>query len=242
MTDIGKKAAPGPDGAGSERKLRELRILEAAGTLLARYGYLKTTVEDVAREAGVGKGTIYLHWKDKTSLFRAAIWHASRQAAADMRKGLSTDPEGGQFYRLFTHGMVAVYANPLLSAVMSGRGDILRGLVDSLDPATVSGLFGNSEAQFEQLRQAGLIRSDLSPRMVTFLITSLKLGIIEASRLAPAVQSPRPDELTEALSELMRRWLTPEEPPADAEEGRRIIAQWLDRTNAIFDQDDDSEA
>lgn len=221
--------------------MRQLRILEAAGTLLARYGYLKTTVDDVAREAGVGKGTLYLHWKDKTSLFRAAIWHASRQTTEEMMARLSADPDGGQFYRLWTHGMVAVYSNPLLSQVMSGRTDILRGLVDSLDTDTVSELFGNSESQIERLQAAGLIRRDLAPGLVTFMITSLKLGIIEASRFAPAVRSPRPDELTEALSELMRRWLEPERPPVDADEGKRIIAEWLEQTNAIFGGDDGAE-
>src|SRR5436190_14273277 len=52
-----------------ERKLREERILDAATTLLVRWGYRKTTIDDVAHEAGVGKGTIYLHWKDKNDLF-----------------------------------------------------------------------------------------------------------------------------------------------------------------------------
>ncbi|GAC1395003.1 MAG: hypothetical protein NVSMB65_13760 [Chloroflexota bacterium] len=44
-----------------ERQRREERILDAAATLLVRWGYRKTTLDDVAREAGVGKGTIYLH-------------------------------------------------------------------------------------------------------------------------------------------------------------------------------------
>jgi AcrR family transcriptional regulator len=45
----------------------ELRdsILDATERLLARYGYRKMTVEDIAREVGVGKGTIYLHFTSK---------------------------------------------------------------------------------------------------------------------------------------------------------------------------------
>ena len=227
-----------PDGV---RSARELRILEAAATLLARWGYLKTTVEDVAREAGVGKGTIYLHWKDKTALFRAAIWHASKQVTDDMMRRVTADPEGGQFYRLWTHGMVAVYSDPLLATVMSGRTDILRGLVDSLDPGTVSELYGNSEAQIERLQGAGLIRGDLPAHIVSFFITSLKIGIIDAAALAPAVRAPTPDELTDALSDLMRRWLEPDRPPADSTVGKRIIGEWLEQTNAIFGQSEDSK-
>lgn len=40
-------------------------ILDAADRLMARYGYKKMTVDDLAREVGVGKGTIYLHFTSK---------------------------------------------------------------------------------------------------------------------------------------------------------------------------------
>ena len=40
-------------------------ILDATDRLLARYGYRKMTVEDIASEAHIGKGTIYLHFSSK---------------------------------------------------------------------------------------------------------------------------------------------------------------------------------
>ena len=40
-------------------------ILDAADHLLARYGYRKMTVDDIAQEAGIGKGTVYLHFASK---------------------------------------------------------------------------------------------------------------------------------------------------------------------------------
>jgi len=40
-------------------------ILDATDRLLARFGYRKMTVEDIAVEAGIGKGTIYLHFNSK---------------------------------------------------------------------------------------------------------------------------------------------------------------------------------
>jgi AcrR family transcriptional regulator len=40
-------------------------ILDAADRLLARFGYRKMTVDDIASEAGIGKGTIYLHFSSK---------------------------------------------------------------------------------------------------------------------------------------------------------------------------------
>jgi AcrR family transcriptional regulator len=40
-------------------------ILDATDRLLARFGYRKMTVEDIANEAGIGKGTVYLHFSSK---------------------------------------------------------------------------------------------------------------------------------------------------------------------------------
>jgi AcrR family transcriptional regulator len=40
-------------------------ILDAADRLLARYGYKKMTMDDLAQEVGIGKGTIYLHFPSK---------------------------------------------------------------------------------------------------------------------------------------------------------------------------------
>jgi AcrR family transcriptional regulator len=41
------------------------RILDAAERLIARFGYLKTTMDDIAAEARISKRTIYLHFPSK---------------------------------------------------------------------------------------------------------------------------------------------------------------------------------
>ena len=47
-------------------------ILDAAERLLGLYGYKKTTVDEIAQEAGIGKGTIYLHFHGKEEI--AVSW------------------------------------------------------------------------------------------------------------------------------------------------------------------------
>jgi AcrR family transcriptional regulator len=49
------------------------RILDATERLLARFGYEKTTVDDIATEAGVSKRTIYLHFAGKEEVALASI-------------------------------------------------------------------------------------------------------------------------------------------------------------------------
>lgn len=242
----GPSGPPGPAGTTGapgtvsgprldERQIREQRILDAAAALLVRWGYRKTTVDDVAREAGVGKGTIYLHWKDKNELFSAAIWRASQQTTEDMLRRIDADPEGGLFHRVWTHGMLAVLANPLLSALMRGRPDIFQGLIDSLRPETLARLGGNAEEHILQLRDAGLIRNDLPDATITYLMGALKIGIIHMPELMGQGYAPSDQELTDGLSDLMRRWLEPDHAPsADASAtGKRIMADWMEKANTI---------
>ena len=53
-------------------------ILDAAEKLLVTFGYRKVTVDDVARRAGIGKGTVYLYWPSKRELFGSVL---TREAA-----------------------------------------------------------------------------------------------------------------------------------------------------------------
>ena len=48
-------------------------ILDSARTLLARQGYRRTSMEHVAREAGLSRRTLYLHFEHKRALFLATI-------------------------------------------------------------------------------------------------------------------------------------------------------------------------
>jgi AcrR family transcriptional regulator len=46
-------------------------ILAAALTLFGHYGYRRTSIDDIAQEAGIAKGTVYLYFKSKEEIFRA---------------------------------------------------------------------------------------------------------------------------------------------------------------------------
>ena len=50
-------------------------ILDATDRLLARYGYKKMTIDDLAREVGIGKGSVYLHFESKEEI---ALSHIDR--------------------------------------------------------------------------------------------------------------------------------------------------------------------
>jgi AcrR family transcriptional regulator len=52
---------------------RQAQILGAAFEEFAARGYAATRLDDVAKQAGIAKGTIYLYFRDKEQLFRAAV-------------------------------------------------------------------------------------------------------------------------------------------------------------------------
>jgi AcrR family transcriptional regulator len=51
----------------------EDRMLDATEAMLARFGYAKMTMEDIAREAGVGRRTLYLHFPSKEAIALCSI-------------------------------------------------------------------------------------------------------------------------------------------------------------------------
>jgi TetR/AcrR family transcriptional regulator, fatty acid metabolism regulator protein len=54
--------------AGSDKRDKRERILSAAERIFARHGFFAAKVSDVAKEAGVADGTIYLYFKNKDDL------------------------------------------------------------------------------------------------------------------------------------------------------------------------------
>ena len=49
------------------------RLLEVAETRFRRFGFKRTTVEDITSEAGTGKGSLYLHFDSKQSIYLAVV-------------------------------------------------------------------------------------------------------------------------------------------------------------------------
>lgn len=70
--------------------IRDL-ILDAADRLLASRGYKKMTVEDLANEVGIGKGTIYLHFPSKEEVVLSHIDRVVERVKKELRRLAATD-------------------------------------------------------------------------------------------------------------------------------------------------------
>jgi len=68
---------------------RRQSILEAARTVFARKGYDASGVEDIAEQAGIGKGTLYLYFPSKEQIYLAALLEEARKLNADSRDAMA---------------------------------------------------------------------------------------------------------------------------------------------------------
>jgi len=67
------KAAKSSPHRRDLKRHRQEEILAAAFQVFAAHGYEATRIDEVARQAGIAKGTIYLYFRDKEQLFRAVV-------------------------------------------------------------------------------------------------------------------------------------------------------------------------
>jgi len=67
-------------------------ILDATDRLLAKYGYKKMTIDDLAAEVGIGKGSVYLHFKSKEDI---ALSHIDRIIERLTKKLVEIAESGG---------------------------------------------------------------------------------------------------------------------------------------------------
>src|SRR5882672_6416671 len=119
-----KLGLPKPSSNRAERAAeRRGAIIEAAMDEFIARGFAATRLDDVAKRAGVAKGTIYLHFKDKEALFEELIRTAivplvNRLAAGPPPVGASVRDMVEGFARTFIHDVVT-----------TRRGDIVRLIV-----------------------------------------------------------------------------------------------------------------
>ncbi|MGD0695502.1 MAG: TetR/AcrR family transcriptional regulator [Terriglobia bacterium] len=89
---------------------RQAQILRAAFEEFAAHGYAATRLDDVAKRAGIAKGTIYLYFRDKQQLFRAAV-RSLIQKRFDVVVGTLSGPAEGLLRELLSRMYTQVVRN-----------------------------------------------------------------------------------------------------------------------------------
>ncbi|MFA6142671.1 MAG: TetR/AcrR family transcriptional regulator [Candidatus Omnitrophota bacterium] len=103
-----------------DKQLRKADILKAAESVFASKGYHEATVQDIAKEAQYGTGTVYLYFKDKNALYFSLleekikslidaakektekIKDAKKKLEVFIRQSLFFFEENQNFFRIYT--------------------------------------------------------------------------------------------------------------------------------------------
>jgi AcrR family transcriptional regulator len=206
---------------------RETRILEAAARLIAHYGYDKTTVSDIAEEAGISKGAVYLHYKSKEGLFEALIYQEGEKVLNDLLLRIEADPDGGSIFGLYQHAILAAISNPLIHALMTSDtrvlGDFTRrwsadGRVEQHN------LFRRELVQ--QLQAVNVIRRDLDVEVTSYVLALIRYGFLTIHEVIPENNAPPLEAVGKTLGAILERGLAPEG-GADKAAGKQVLEQIL---------------
>lgn len=114
-------AAAKPSVRAASRERRRLSILRAAEELFAEQGFAKTTVDEIARRAGVSKGLVYQHYDSKEELLRAAWSDLVEDWMRETRSRIKTG-EGdvaNSIGQLLAVSVRHARENPLLGRILS---------------------------------------------------------------------------------------------------------------------------
>ncbi len=116
------KAGPKSNARSEKSAARREAILAAALDEFSVRGFAAARLDDVARRAGVAKGTIYLHFRDKETLFEELV----RSALGPLIASLEAAPMAELPLRDFAERLIALFVREIYG---TRRKDVLRLII-----------------------------------------------------------------------------------------------------------------
>lgn len=187
------------------------RILDAAGELLLRLGYRKVTIEDIAGQADVGKGTVYLHWRSKDQLFEALLLRESIGLTEELIDRVRADPAELIPHRFVRASFLASHARPLVTALFTSGSEVLGRLASRTrrDQELVA-----NERYYSLMTEHGLFRDDI-PNL-KYAVQATGLGFYLLDNFDPGAEALTPEAKADALAHTVRHAFEPATSPDPA--------------------------
>lgn len=146
------------------------RVLEVAYDTFAADG-LSVPIDEIARRAGVGAGTVYRHFPTKEDLFRAVVENRIHGIVASGR-ALLDDAEPGEALFVFLRSIVLQWG-----ATDRGLSDALAGVgidVNAAIPDAETDFLDMLGALLRAAQDAGTVRRDVDVADVKALLVGLQ--------------------------------------------------------------------
>jgi AcrR family transcriptional regulator len=215
---------------------RQDQILSAAAAVIIRLGYDKTTMGDIADEAGVSRGTVYLYFKGKEELFEALLYREWMQYSRTWLDLMESDPRGGTMGGIYRATFCAINSRPLIASMMRRDRRVIGNYLRKRDNLFAWMQSSSLGADFIQaLQEAGAVRQDIDPVLTAHIIDMLSYGHLTIEDFKPRDQCPPYEAVLEALADMMDRLLTPEG-GGNCEAGKDVIRQIVGAAHVQLEQ------
>ncbi|MGA2642178.1 MAG: helix-turn-helix domain-containing protein [Spirochaetia bacterium] len=180
--------------------------MDAAAELLLRWGYKRVTIEDVADQAGIGKGTVYLHYRTREELFFSVIMREQAGATIELIEAVRQDSRNALPHRLIRMKYMSVMRRPILRAVISADPDILGRLVDAARGSDVGKLLGLVSSDYFQLMiEHSLVKPGISAAELVYGVGAVTLGFLTGDAFLEAFSRPALERKADLLEAAIER-------------------------------------
>lgn len=150
---------------------RRENILEAATDVFSKYGFYGAKMEDIAKKAGIGKGTIYGYFDSKESLFYEMIKHGIDEYEKGLDIALNSEGDLGQkLYVLCKfHGKYLNRYIDISQIIMMEREILPKELMKEIVGEKAQ-LFNRMKKAVEEAIHKGELRKNLDSQLATIII------------------------------------------------------------------------
>jgi AcrR family transcriptional regulator len=196
MVQPGQAAHPAPTKRDVVAEFRRSEIVEAARKAFGRRGYRCSTVDDIAEQAGIAKGTLYLYFKSKEEIYLTALMQdvsdlqqeASRRVAAasgardKVREFVAVRLEHSERHANFWRIFFAEFSNLAVSPAAQSK--------------PFQAALQRSVAQLERVLEDGIAHREIHSvpvRRTAMAIADLIRCVIERRLMGFVRSSPRED-------------------------------------------------
>jgi AcrR family transcriptional regulator len=199
-----------------QRSRKAARILDSARELMLDHGVRKVTVNEIARAAGVAKGTVYLYWAAKEDLIVGLFARELLTFLDELIARITADHTMVLPHRLAPLLISTGLNLPLKSRLKSGDADLMRllseaenrDLFDRIRPSALC------NTVLPALRHNGLIRHDRPLATQAYVLHAVLAGF-DVAVSNPASAAPLGvDAPAEVLSDTIAQLFAPPVAPA----------------------------
>ena len=147
------------------------KIIEAAVRVFAREGYYNSRVSDIAREAGIAAGTIYLYFRTKDDILVTLFRDKMAEFVGALRKAIAGEPDAAsKVRRLVSLHFSMLEENPDLAEVVQVELRQGQKFFRGASSQEIGAYFALIGSVLEEGVAQGRFRSDLPVKVATKML------------------------------------------------------------------------